>query len=297
MDIIHQPVLLQETLDSIPENSKYILDGTLGHGGHSLAILQHFQKIKQEITLIGIDIDKLMLKKAKDRLKTYPETKLLQASYADIDKILEQEHIPALNYILLDLWVNMEHFKDSERGFSTNNEAKLDMRFDKTQKYSAYEFINKASAEEITEIFMEYADFSEDKAKEISNKILLERRKKSITTTHELKDIIKSCAVGEKACIILFQAIRIEINQEMNNLKTFLEKMPKLLSSWWRCAIMSYHSIEDRIVKLAFKQLQKEWFEWDQFKLINKKAIQAHYTEVQKNRAARSAKFRIIEKI
>lgn len=293
MDLLHKPVLLQETLDSIPKSAKYILDGTLGHGGHSLAILEHFKNIK----LIWLDIDEKMLIKAKKRLKNYPNSKIIHDSYANIDKIGETEHITWFDYILLDLWVNMEHFKDTERGFSVKNDAKLDMRFDRTQTESAYEFIKYWSAERLGQAFIKYADFTEKKAKEISQKILLERRRKPITTTYELKDIIKSCWVWEKACTVLFQAIRIEINQEMNKLKTFLEKMPDALSVWWRCAIMSYHSIEDRITKLAFKELKTNGFNGHIFKLINKKAIQAHYTEVQKNKAARSAKFRIIEKL
>ncbi len=292
MDILHQPVLLQETLESIPPQATYIVDGTLWHGGHSLAILQHFQEQKHPITLIGLDVDEHILHKAQQRLQPYHNTKLLHASYADIDKIVQQENIPGIDFVLLDLWVNMEHFKDAKRGFSTHNDAKLDMRFDDKQPLSAYEFINQASPQDITKAFINYADFTEAKAEEISKKIFWERKKKPITTTYDLKNIIKSCAVGEKACTLLFQAIRIQINHEMDNLNSFLQKIPTLLRPWGRCAIMSYHSIEDRITKLAFKELKNHWF-----KLVNKKTIQAHYTEVQRNRASRSAKLRIIEKL
>jgi len=286
--MLHTPVLLQETLESIPTTAKLIVDGTLGHGWHSSHILEFCKQRNQNIKLIWLDIDTKMIQKAKPRLEIYPNTKIINDSYANIDKITKPESI---DFILLDLWVNMEHFKDATRGFSVKNDWQLDMRFDTAQKFSAKKLINEYKQDELSSVFQKYAEFTEKKSKEIATKIIHHRKKSKIETTKNLKQIFQECSLWEKASTVLFQAIRIEVNKEMENLEHFIEILPTSLSKWWKAAIMSYHSIEDRIVKLAFKEFAKKWR-----KLINKKAIKPHYTEVQKNRAARSAKFRIIEK-
>jgi 16S rRNA (cytosine1402-N4)-methyltransferase len=129
------------------------------------------------------------------------------------------------------------------------------MRFDTNQELSAYEVIQDYKEEKLSKVFQNYADFSTEKADEIAKKIQSEKRKKPIESTHQLKEILNQCHLGEKACVVIFQAIRIEVNQEMKNLETFLSKIPAYLKQNGRCAIMSYHSIEDRIVKIAFKKL------------------------------------------
>ncbi|NOZ44996.1 MAG: 16S rRNA (cytosine(1402)-N(4))-methyltransferase RsmH [bacterium] len=232
-----------------------------------------------------------MIQKAKKRVKNYPNIKIIKESYANIDSLVKKEKIPGIDYILLDLGVNMEHFKDQERGFSINSDYPLDMRFDRTQETSARTIIRYYPFEKLKKIFIMYADFGEKKAEEISHAIIKQRKKQDIVTSRDLKKIFASCSIGQKASIVLFQAIRIEVNQEMNNLELFLEKIPSLMNPQGRIAIMSYHSIEDRIVKTHFKQLSQQGFQW-----LNKKTIKPHYTEIQKNRASRSAKFRIIEK-
>lgn len=291
MTLIHESVMVQETLDAIPQNCKYILDGTLGHGGHSLAMLKHLQNHPPQ-KLVWLDLDKQMIAKAVIRLADYPQAEIIQDSYANIDTISQDLNIPLRDYMILDLGVNMEHFKDAERGFSVNQDAQLDMRFDTKKEYSAHDLINKWSEQELTQTFIDYAEFSEGKAREIAQTIIKERRKNTINTTRELKTILKTCGLGEKAAVVIFQSIRIQVNQELANLESFLAKFPTYLRPGGRCAIMTYHSIEDRITKLAFKALENNGF-----KLYNKKVIKPHYTEVAHNRAARSAKYRIIEKL
>jgi 16S rRNA (cytosine1402-N4)-methyltransferase len=121
--------------------------------------------------------------------------------------------------------------------------------------------------------------------------LMAERKNKIITKTKEFKEILYTCGLWEKACTVIFQALRIEVNQELQNLKTALSKLEDILSEGWRCSVISYHSLEDRIVKYFFKDLVANW----KFKLINKKVVVPHYLEVKKNRASRSAKLRVIE--
>jgi 16S rRNA (cytosine1402-N4)-methyltransferase len=186
----------------------------------------------------------------------------------------------------------MEHFKDWERGFSLNFDSKLDMRFDNKSWKSAYDILNTYSSNDLTRTFVEYAEFTPQKSQEISHKIIEYRKKSPINTTFDLKKILNQVGLGQKASVVIFQAIRIETNKEIDNLKLFLESIPNILSKGWRCGIITFHSIEDRIVKNYFKDISK--LDW--FSLVSKKAIKPNYKEVQKNRASRSAKYRVIEK-
>ena len=194
----------------------------------------------------------------------------------------------------------MEHFKDWTRGFSLNTDAPLDMRFDNKsnnldgkQNVSAYDIINKYNSIDLTKIFVDYAEFTEQKSQEIARHIVKSRKSSPIKTTFDLKNALSQVGLGQKASVVIFQAIRIETNKEIDNLKLVLSQIPDILSNWWRCGIITFHSIEDRVVKLFFKNLAKQ--EW--YQLVSKKAIKPHYKEVEKNRASRSAKYRIIEKL
>ena len=293
----HQPVLLQEVLDFIPENPKLIVDGTLWHWWHTLEMIKQFQTQYPDssIQFLWLDLDKKMLDKAQGILSEKIESQiqildLLHTSYAKIDEILDTKKA---DYILIDIGVNLEHFKDWERGFSIKKNADLDMRYDQTAEKSAFTIINKYSPTDLSKMFQDYGDFAEHKADELAKTITKERRNSPVKDTFWLKTILNSCGLWEKAAAVIFQAIRIETNDELKNLKQFLEKFPNCLTSGWRCTIISYHSGEDRLVKNRFKELGAT----EEFKLVTKKAVQPHYTEVQKNRASRSAKLRVIEKI
>jgi len=286
--INHFPVMLNEVLESIPMNCKIVVDWTLGHWWHSRAILEKFPSVKK---LFGFDLDPSILEKTKNRLKDLKnKIEFIWSSYVNIPKFLWGQKA---DFVLLDLWVNMEHFKDWERGFSLNYNSKLDMRFDNKNGKSAYDIINDYSEQELIRIFVDYAEFSIPKAQEIARIMVRERKNKKIETTFELKNLLNQVGLGQKASTVIFQAIRIETNKEIDNLKLMLDQLPNVLSDWWRCGIITFHSLEDRIVKNYFKDLSKSGL----FELVYKKAIPASYQEVLKNRASRSAKYRVIEKI
>lgn len=280
--IQHIPVLLNEVISSIPENTSFLVDWTLGHGWHTQAILEKFPNIN----ILWIDRDPAIFQKTNERLSWYANRfQWINWSYADIDTIQNKKS----DYILLDIWVNMEHYKDTSRGFSIKWDAPLDMRFDTNQKLSAKEWIAKSSHKEIEQCFIEYADFTQEKAQELAYAIVSARNKAPILTTRDLMQVLYNCGLWWPASSIIFQAIRIQVNAELEQLKTFLQKLPTLLNPGGRCAIITFHSIEDRIVKNFFKELlQKGWI------LYTKKAIQPSYQEIQRNKASRSAKLRII---
>lgn len=288
--IIHSPVLLKEVLSFVPEHSKLIVDGTLWHGGHTLVMAEQFPDAK----IIGLDVDESMLQKAELRIENWKlrisdRVTCLQKSYADVDEVMKEQKA---DYILLDLWVNLEHFMATERGFSLKGNAPLDMRFDQTMTMSALEVVNTYAESDLSYLFIHYGDFTEEKAKELAQVIVRERRKTKIATTFDLKHVLGLCGLGNSAVAVIFQAIRIEVNGELRNIETFLKKFPLLLNSGGRCAIMSYHSLEDRLVKKCFQALA----DTGDFVLLTKKVVLPHYTEVAKNKAARSAKLRVIEK-
>lgn len=286
--INHIPVMLNEVLDSILPSYQIIVDGTLGHGGHSKAILEKFSEIKK---LFWFDLDPNILQETKKKLSEFSnKIEFIWSSYVNIPKALWKEKA---DFVLLDLWVNMEHFKDWERGFSLNYDSKLDMRFDNKSWRSAYDIVNNYSLQDLTAIFVNYAEFTTQKSQEIAKKISDMRKIKKIETTFELKHILNQVGLGQKASVVIFQAIRIETNKEIDNLKMFLDNVPNILSNWWRCGIITFHSIEDRIVKNYFKSLSSS----QGFRLIYKKALQPSYQEVGSNRASRSAKYRLLEKI
>lgn len=286
--INHIPVMLQEIINSIPENPKIIVDWTLGHGWHSSEILNKFFSISK---LFGFDLDPNILEETRARLSKFSDKmEFIGSSYTNIQKILGKQQV---DFVLLDLWVNMEHFKDWERWFSLNHNARLDMRFNNKSWISAYDVINKYSISDLAKIFIEYAEFTPQKSQEISQKIIEFRKRSPINTTFELKYILNQVGLWQKASVVIFQAIRIETNKEIDNLKLFLEQVPNILSDWWRCGIISFHSIEDRVAKNHFKSLCQS----GEFRLIYKKALKPNYKEVEYNRASRSAKYRVLEKI
>lgn len=283
----HQPVLLQEILESIPGNPKNIVDGTFGHGWHSIAIAEKFP----QTAILGIDRDAHMIQKASERLGKSSIT-IVQWSYANIVSLCQKNGILSVDYILLDIGVNMDHFKETSRGFSIHDDAPLDMRFDTSQKESAYDIVNTYSATQLSDIFQKYADFTANKSDELAFAITKNRSHTPIQTTSWLKDLLGWCGLGKSAVTVIFQAIRIQVNKELAQLETFLENFDVILNAGGRCAIISYHSIEDRIVKQSFKHR----VETGKYITIHKKAIKPSRQEIQKNRAARSAVLRVIQK-
>jgi len=288
-EIHHTPVMLQEVLNSLPANPKIVVDWTLWHGWHTSNMLRLFPTIQK---LYWFDLDPNIFRETKEKLEPEFWDRIVfeNKSYTEIQSVLWNEKA---DFILVDLWVNLEHFKDWSRGFSTNIDGKLDMRFNNTNWKSAYDIINSYSAPELANIFELYAEFTPKKSEEIAKKIVETRKNKKIETTFELKHLLNELGLGQKACAVIFQAFRIETNKEIDNVKMLLGEIPNILSEWWRCGIITFHSLEDRLVKQWFKALA----ETGNFSLVYKKAVQPTYQEIQKNRPSRSAKYRVIEKI
>ena len=289
--ILHTPVLLHEVCSFLNPEDTLIVDCTLGHGGHAMVLLS----IAKNARLVGFDVDQLMLKKAEFRiqnseLEISKRIEFVHGNYATIQKVLWSRKA---DFVLNDLWVNLEHFKAVERGFSIRWAAALDMRFDTSTGPTAADILAKYTTDQLRHIFEQYADFSSPKALELAQHIVTTRKQKPIVTTQDFKVLLNDCGLGDKACTVIFQSLRIETNQELENLKMFLSAFPETLNSAWRCLIITYHSIEDRLVKQAFNELVATW----NYKLVTKKPVMPNYKEVAINRAARSAKLRILEKL
>ena len=283
--IQHKPVLLNEIVkffDNLTSDKEKIFgDFTLGFGGHSEEILKNFPNVK----LIGIDRDIETLKIAKEKLSNFKErVSYYQLNFGDFDKVLNIK----FDGVLLDLGVNSMQLISNERGFSFNSQSKLDMRMDRTQELSAWEVVNYYPPQELERVFREYADVKYPKR--IVQAIIRARQKKKIDTCKELNDIINSFFKRRgriNPATKFFQAIRIEVNNELEELKKFLEKIWSFLNIGARLAIISFHSLEDRIVKYAFKR--------DGVKILTKKPITPSYEEIKQNPRARSAKLRVCE--
>lgn len=294
----HIPVLADQICDYIPDNTKVIFDWTLGHWWHAEVILEYYlskdKSMYDDLTIIWVDRDEKILEKAKNNLNKY-KNKIFYAnnSYAEIEEILQKANVWKVDFFFLDIWVNMEHFKDGNRGFSIKERWPLDMRFDIRQQKTAESVINTYSESELSKIFELYWDFSKKTSDYIAQWIIQERKKEKIDTTEKLMKLLDKLHLGIKKVTVIFQCIRIEVNDELNLLQLFLQNFTKYISLKGRCAIISYHSIEDRIVKLAFKELESS----GKWKTLTKHVIKPTYLEVQKNRAARSAKLRIIENL
>ncbi|MBZ9692114.1 MULTISPECIES: 16S rRNA (cytosine(1402)-N(4))-methyltransferase RsmH [unclassified Clostridium] len=310
MEFKHISVLLNECLDAldIKDNGIYV-DCTLGGAGHSSHILE---RLSNEGLLIGIDQDRDALKAAKERLKRFENVKYVHSNFYDIDNILQNLDIPKVDGILMDLGVSSYQLDEGARGFSYMKDAPLDMRMNRDNDFSAYEIVNEYSEDELYKIIRNYGE--ERFAKRISNCIVNRRSDKPIETTMELVDIIKA-AIPAKArregphpAKRTFQAIRIEVNSELKILNQTIEDGVNRLKPGGRMAIITFHSLEDRIVKLKFRELNDPCTCPREFpmcicgkkpsvRLVSRKGIEPSKEEVEENPRSRSAKLRIIEKL
>ncbi|MCR1949711.1 MULTISPECIES: 16S rRNA (cytosine(1402)-N(4))-methyltransferase RsmH [unclassified Clostridium] len=310
MEFKHVSVLLNECIEglNIKEDGIYV-DGTLGGGGHSLEILK---KLSENGTLIGVDQDKDALKAAGERLQNYKNVKFVHSNFYNIDSILNNLEIEKIDGMLMDLGVSSYQLDEGDRGFSYMQDAPLDMRMNRENSLSAYEVVNEYAEEEIYRIIRDYGE--EKFAKRIARFIVENRENKPIETTLELVEIIKA-AIPAKArregphpAKRTFQAIRIEVNSELSILNKAIEDGVNRLNKGGRMAIITFHSLEDRIVKLKFKELATSCTCPKEFpicvcggkakvKLISRKAIEPTKEEVEENPRSRSAKLRVIERI
>jgi len=305
----HIPVLLNETIDllNVKDGGIYV-DATLGGAGHSKAI-EESAKLER---LIGIDQDEEALTFAKTNLKDFDNVTYVHDNFRNIDIVLEELKIDKVDGILIDIGVSSHQIDTAERGFSFRFDAKLDMRMDTSKDFSAYDLVNTYSEEKLTEIIR---NFGEEKfAKSIARHIVKARTNKEIETTKELENIILSSVPrykgqsGSNNVQRTFQAIRIEVNQELEVLTEFIDKAVSKLKSGGRLAIITFHSLEDRIVKQKFRELATGCIcppgllycvcgHKPDVKIITKHPVTATQEELGINSRSSSAKLRVIEKI
>lgn len=310
MKFEHIPVLLNEVIDGLNLKPDGIyVDGTLGGAGHSIEIAKRLTSGK----LIGIDQDINAINKAKEVLKDYLDKVILvHDNYVNIERVLRDLNIDGVDGILLDIGVSSHQLDEDERGFSHNKDARLDMRMDTTSDFSAWDVVNKYSKEELERIIKIYGE--ERWAKRIAEFIVEYRKNKTVDTTLELVEIIKK-AIPEKARASghhpakkTFQAIRIEVNDELRVLEKSIPVMVKLLNKGGRLCIITFHSLEDRIVKQSFVYLNKDCIcppetpicvcdKQKEIEILTKKPIVPTKEEIKRNPRSRSAKLRIAERV
>lgn len=297
----HVPVLLSETLEylKIRPNS-VILDCTLGLGGHTKVILDSNPTVK----VIGLDQDENNLKEAKSRLKEYGNrVKFYKSNFEDLYRIVEKEGlVGGVDGILFDLGICSTHIDEPERGFSFREDGPLDMRFDTTKDFTAADVIKEYSAQQLQEIFSKYGEETESKT--VAEAIVEARRNAEIKTTLQLNKIIENAKrfsrPGRSAGTNVFQALRIEVNQEFRVLGKGLNDAIKVLVRGGRLVVIAYHSLEDRIVKLKFKEYEAKGKKDEEFKLIKfivKTPLKPTMEEIEKNPRSRSALMRVVEKV
>lgn len=303
----HLSVLLNECIEGLAINRDGIyVDGTFGRGGHSTEILK---KLSDKGRLIAIDQDPSAIKVAYELQKKYPNLIVVNSDFGQLETIIKNCGYEGVDGILLDLGVSSPQFDDSSRGFSYRFDARLDMRMNTEQVLSAYEVVNTYSFEDLNRIFRDYGE--EKFAKQIARKIEQARLRKPIETSFELVDIIKSSlpakVLSQKGhpAKQVFQAIRIEVNDELGQLKKVLDQAIRCLNPEGRLAIISFHSLEDRMVKRAFTECVEDKTpsklpvkneKVSAYHLLTKKAIVASEKELNENQRAHSAKLRVLIK-
>lgn len=307
-DFKHYTVMLNEAVDALNcQSGKIYVDCTLGGGGHSGLILKRIQPDGQ---LISFDVDDDAIAAASERLKDYKNLTIVKDSYTNIKKVLQNLGIEKITGgILLDLGASYHQLTKQERGFSFSKDAPLDMRFNQSSDFSAYDVVNSYSESDLVRIFSEYGE--ERFSKRIAKKIVEVRQNKPLETTLELANLIVNATPKIKQKIHpatrVFQAIRIEVNQELNNVKNILQNTMPLLSVGAIISVISFHSLEDRLVKMFFKKMASKCncppnkaicdCPPPTLKIITKKPVCASEKEIRENPPSRSAKLRIAERI
>lgn len=311
MEFAHTSVLLEETIDqlNIRPDGIYV-DGTLGGGGHSSEILKH---LTEGGMLIGIDQDEAAIRAASERLAVFGgKAAIYRKNYCEIQEVLAEAGIGQVNGIVLDLGVSSYQLDEAERGFSYREDAPLDMRMDRRQELTARDIVNQY---EEGALYRVIRDYGEDRfAKNIAKHIVQARQKKPIETTGELTEIIKAAiparvrATGGHPSKRTFQAIRIELNRELDVLEQSIDRMIEALAPGGRLCIITFHSLEDRIVKVKFRENENPCICPPDFPVcvcgkksrghvVTRKPILPAEEELEKNPRAQSAKLRVFEKI
>jgi len=290
VEIVHRPVMVKKVVKILtPKPDGIYVDATIGLGGHSEEILN---LIGPEGKLIGIDRDNEALKAVHKRL---PNKRVVfkKGNFSEMEKLLYQDGISEVDGIFFDLGVSMAQLKDPERGFSFTSGRRLDMRMDRNQEVSAWDIVNRYPEKELERILREFGE--ERLSRKISQIIVRTRRKKPIDTCSELSGIIERLYSRRRThpATKTFQALRIEVNKELDALRTGLDSSLRLLKKGGKLCVISYHSLEDRIVKNFIALSSRKGL----LRMLTKKPITPELEELRSNPSSRSAKLRAAERI
>ena len=308
----HIPVLYNEYINSLDLSStkqNIVIDCTLWLGGHAVGIIE---KLHSWDIFVGFDLDNDNLKSSREHIEKTVGTfarenniklHFLHANFRDIKTKLQQIGIDSITAVCYDLWVSSAHFDDADRGFSFRFTGKLDMRFDcENGGQTAYDIVNHTPERELIEILRNYGE--EPKARFIAEAIVKIRKITPLETTEELTKLIEETSYDPKSVVRSFQGIRIAVNDEFGSIETSLRDTIELLSPWGRCSVITFHSLEDRLVKQVFAeylQAEKDEFTGQDkvpaiLKKVTKKPLLPTDLEMKQNKRSRSAKLRIVEK-
>jgi 16S rRNA (cytosine1402-N4)-methyltransferase len=287
---VHVPVLLDQVVAWLaPRAGQTLVDGTLGGGGHARALAA---AVGQHGLVLGLDRDPQAIRLATQSLSGLP-IRAIQANFCDLPELLKQLDLAAVDGIVLDLGLSSDQLADPQRGFSFASQGPLDLRFDTLSGEPARRLLNRLSAEHLQQLFSSYGE--EHYARRIAEAIVRRRREKPLETSAELAELIRRSVPrtpGERIdpATRVFQALRIAVNEELKSLEIALRRVPACLNRGARLAIISFHSLEDRRVKEAFRGD-------DQLRVLTRKPIRATEEEVARNPRSRSAKLRVAERI
>ncbi|MCX5710713.1 MAG: 16S rRNA (cytosine(1402)-N(4))-methyltransferase RsmH, partial [Candidatus Omnitrophica bacterium] len=295
---LHTPVMLHEVIDYLnPAPGQIIVDATLGTGGHSLEILK---RITPGGRLIGIDRDEDSLAICRSRLSEFSAScEFIHANFVDLDQVLEKLGIDKIDGIVFDLGISTYQLRDIERGFSFQEEGPLDMRLDKSSYISAYDLVNNLNEDEISQMLWSFGQ--ERWHNRIAHLLIEERRNQPISTTKQLADLVMRAIPYRyrrgyyriHPATRTFQAVRIAVNRELEILESAVKKAVAILGKQAKICVISFHSLEDRVIKHTFRALKADGL----IDIITAKPLTPTASEVAANPSSRSSKFRVAERI
>ncbi|MDD5130104.1 MAG: 16S rRNA (cytosine(1402)-N(4))-methyltransferase RsmH [Candidatus Omnitrophica bacterium] len=297
-DTLHVPVMLQEVLDSLNlKPGQIIVDATLGTGGHSLEILK---RITPGGRLIGIDRDENSLSICRQRLAEFKDSaEFVHANFVDLDQVMVNLGIEKIDGIVFDLGISSYQLRDPQRGFSFQEEGPLDMRLDKSSYISAYDLVNNLNENEISQILWNFGQ--ERWHNRIAHLLVQERRSEPISTTKQLANLVMR-AIPHRyrrsfyrihPATRTFQAVRIAVNRELEILESAVKKAVDILKKQARICVISFHSLEDRVIKHTFRALAADGL----IDIVTAKPLTPGFGEIEVNPSSRSSKFRVAERI
>ena len=295
-EYLHNPVMVKELLQGLQiAPGVKVIDATVGEGGHTLAMLEH---TRGRIKILAIDRDREILRVAKKRIREagyWSQVIFVHGRFSEIERIAKRKNFLEVEAILADLGISMWHYKKSKRGFSFAEETLLDMRYDLKDPVTALEIVNLYPPQEIEKILREFGE--EKEASKITKDIIRHRQEAPILTAKELAEIVEKVKKERRKrthpATKVFMALRIAVNKELEELEGFLQHSWALLKEGGRIGVITFHSLEEKIVKREWQRLAKE----GKIKILTKKGLRPNYTEIKNNLAARSAKLWLAQKL